>query len=108
MKLESILKEAINLARTDSFPVFLDKKPVGRIYLVTEDDIDWLSQGESDVDTDYVVLINGIEPEKLTDKNMKYYAFSEDFEESEDKEKLAGMFTRAFGYFERVKYNRHK
>ena len=92
----------------ESFPVFLGKDPVGRIDLVTEDDIAWLSQDKSDADTDYVVYVKGIEPDKLTDKNMKYYSFEEDFDDSEEKEKLARSFGRAFGFFETVKYNRHK
>lgn len=104
MKLRDILIEATNLVRTYSFPVFLDKNAVGRIYIVTSDDIEWLSMGEIDDHDDVVVMINGIEPNKLDDKNMKYYSY---FEDEEDKEDLASKFGRAFGYFERVKYTRH-
>lgn len=107
MKLRDVLIEATNLGRTDSFPVFLNGEVVGRIYLVESDDIDWLSQGELDDAETYVVFIKGIEPEKLTDKNLKYYQFDDDWGSDEHK-KLAGMFGRAFGFFEKITSSRNK
>ena len=111
MKLSDVLKEAVNLGRTDSFPVFLNGKATGRIYLVPSDDIEWLSQGKLEDSESYSVFVKGLEPEKFTDENFKYYAFKgDDIEElnSEDKQKLASSFGRAFGYFEPVRYSRHK
>jgi hypothetical protein len=110
MSLRTVLIEAVNLARTDSFPVFLDGRAVGRIYIVTSDDIEWLSQGKIEDSENYSVYINGIEPEKLTDKNFKYYSLENDPEElsSKDKQALASSFGRAFGYFDPIRYSRHK
>lgn len=109
MKLLEAIDEATNLGRTDSFPVFLEGKPVGRIYLVTSDDIEWLTQGKIDDAPDYVVYVNAIETNKLTEKNCKYYDLEDrDFDEKAEKEKLASSFGRAFGYFEKVTYSRFK
>ena len=112
MSLRAVLIEAVNLARTDSFPVFLDGRAVGRIYIVTSDDIEWLSQGKLDNANTYSVFINGIEPEKLTDKNFKYYSLDDGFDSedlsSKDKQTLASSFGRVFGYFDPIRYSRHK
>ena len=117
MKVRDALIEAVNLGRTDSFPVFMKGQPVGRIYLVPSDDIEWLSRGELDESANYAVFVKGIEPSKLTEDNFKYYSDDSggfineiDFEDAspEDKERLAASFGRVFGFFDPIRYSRHK
>lgn len=118
-QLASVMKEAVNLGRTQSFPVFDSKGTVaGRVYYVPQDMVEWLSRETLNVDNDYVVLVKGDADLGLVTYeanatgtgykgNMYYSGFEGDFDDAEERDGMAGQFSRVFGYMDGVRAMQH-